>query len=92
MASTATTKREEISEQAASIGKDLQEAGRDAQRMAADRMEALRETATEYMDQGRNRVRELGETVQHRVQEQPLKSVLIAAAVGFLLGAICVRR
>jgi ElaB/YqjD/DUF883 family membrane-anchored ribosome-binding protein len=90
MARTATT--DDIAEKATTVAKDVQEAGREARRMAADQVEALRETASQYFDESRSRVREIGETVQHRVQEQPLASVLIATAVGFLLGVIWVRR
>ena len=60
--------------------------------MASNGVDALRETANKYLDEGRTRVRELGETVQSRVQEQPMKSILIATAVGFLLGILWRRR
>jgi ElaB/YqjD/DUF883 family membrane-anchored ribosome-binding protein len=92
MASNVRSMRDEVSEQASTITKDLQEAGNAARRMAAERAEALRESASEYLDEGRARFRELGETVQHRVQDQPIQSLLIAAAAGFLLGALWVRR
>jgi ElaB/YqjD/DUF883 family membrane-anchored ribosome-binding protein len=92
MANTVRSKRDEVMEQASSMAKDLQDVGGAARRMATDSAEALRESANEYMDQGRARVRELSETVQHKVQDQPMTSVLIATAVGFLLGVLWVRR
>jgi ElaB/YqjD/DUF883 family membrane-anchored ribosome-binding protein len=91
MANT-TQSRQDMSDQASAMAKDLQEMGENARRMAAERAEMLRETANEYLDEGRARMRELGDTVQHRVQEQPMASILIATAIGFLLGAIWVRR
>jgi ElaB/YqjD/DUF883 family membrane-anchored ribosome-binding protein len=92
MANTVQSKQQDIGERASEMAKDLQEMGENARRMAAERAEMLRETANEYLDEGRVRLRELGDTVQHRVQEQPMQSILIATAVGFLLGMIFVRR
>ena len=92
MADTLRSMREDVTEKASTISKDLQSAGSSAKRTAADSAEALRETANEYLEQGRTRVRELGDTVQHRVQEQPMTSILVATAIGFLIGVLCVRR
>ena len=86
MASSIRSKRDDVAEQASTIAKDLQEVGHATRRMANDSVEALRETANQYLDEGRHRVRELSETMQHRVQDQPMTSVLVAAAVGFVLG------
>jgi ElaB/YqjD/DUF883 family membrane-anchored ribosome-binding protein len=55
-------------------------------------MERVRETASEYWDQGRVKAEELSETIQDRVREQPVPAVLIAAGVGFLLGFACAIR
>ena len=60
--------------------------------MAGDSVEALRDYANEYLDEGRAKVRELGDTVSTRIQEQPMTSILVATAVGFLLGVLWVRR
>jgi ElaB/YqjD/DUF883 family membrane-anchored ribosome-binding protein len=92
MASSVRSNREDVAEEASSIAKDLHEVGNATRRMATDSVEAIRDTANQYLDEGRNRVRELGETVQHRVQDQPMTSILVAAAVGFLLGVLWVRR
>jgi ElaB/YqjD/DUF883 family membrane-anchored ribosome-binding protein len=92
MANTTRAKRDEVAEQASTIAKDLQEVGTATRQMASDSVEALRETANQYLDQGRTRVREMSDTMQTRIQEQPVKSLLIATAVGFLLGVLWVRR
>jgi ElaB/YqjD/DUF883 family membrane-anchored ribosome-binding protein len=89
---TTRTKREDVAEHASAIAQDLQDMGHAARQMANERAEALREAANEYLDQGKVRVREMGEAVQHHIQEQPMKSLLIAGAVGFLLGVFWVRR
>jgi len=92
MANTARSKRADVSEQMSSVSNDLQEMGASARRMAGDSVEALRDTANEYLEEGRARVRELSDTVQTRIQEQPMTSILVATAVGFLLGVLWIRR
>jgi ElaB/YqjD/DUF883 family membrane-anchored ribosome-binding protein len=92
MATSARARQEDLAEKASNVTKDLQEMGAATRRMASESVESLRETANQYLDEGRDRVRELSETVQHRVQDQPMMSILIATAVGFLLGVLWVRR
>ncbi|HEX2473246.1 MAG TPA: hypothetical protein VHK01_00785 [Lacipirellulaceae bacterium] len=92
MANTVRSKRDEVTEQMSTVAKDLQEMGASARRMAGDSVEALRDSAGEYLEEGRARVRELSDTVQTRIQEQPMTSILVATAVGFLLGVLWVRR
>ena len=92
MPNTNVRSKRDVAEQASTIAKDLQEVGSSAKRMAGDSVEALREAANEYLDEGRARVRELSDTVQTRIQEQPMTSILVATAVGFLLGVLWVRR
>jgi ElaB/YqjD/DUF883 family membrane-anchored ribosome-binding protein len=86
------TKREAISERASAIAKDFQDVRSATKQMATDSVDALRRTATDLLDEGRTKAREAGQTVQGKVKEQPAKSVLIAAAIGFLLGVFWVRR
>jgi ElaB/YqjD/DUF883 family membrane-anchored ribosome-binding protein len=90
--SNVRTKRSEVAEQASAVAKDIQEMGASARRAAGDSMEALREYANEYLDEGRAKFRELGDTVSTRIQDQPMTSILVATAVGFLLGVLWVRR
>lgn len=92
MATDVLTKREAISERASAIAKDFQEVRSATKQMAADSVEALRSTANDLVDEGRAKAREVGRSVQSKVQEKPVKSVFIAAAVGFLLGVIWMRR
>ena len=92
MANTTQAKRERMSEQASAAAKNVQDVGAKAREMASESVDSLRETANQYLDEGRQRVRELGDTVQHRVQDRPMTSILIATAIGFLLGVLWVRR
>jgi ElaB/YqjD/DUF883 family membrane-anchored ribosome-binding protein len=92
MASSVRSKQEDLAEKASSMGKHLQEMSAATRRMANESVEALRDTANQYLDEGKIRVREFSETLQSRVQDQPVKSILVATAVGFLLGVLWGRR
>jgi len=59
---------------------------------ASEKMGELRDSASEYYERGRDRMYEAEQTVEDYIREQPLKSVLIAAGVGFVLGACYLRR
>jgi len=81
-----------VADQASTVAQDVRDLGAAAKRTVADSADVLRETAHEYMEQGRAKAREAGESVQHKVVEKPITSVLMAAAVGFILGIFWVRR
>ncbi|MGD9636272.1 MAG: YqjD family protein [Pirellulales bacterium] len=95
MASNSTAKRsarETVADRAATVARDFHDVGDAARQMANHSLEAVRDTAKQYLDDGRTHVRHLGEGMHTRVTEQPLKSLLIAAGIGFLIGAIWTRR
>jgi ElaB/YqjD/DUF883 family membrane-anchored ribosome-binding protein len=92
MSTEVLTKREAISERASAVAKDFQDVRSATKQMATDSVDALRCTANDLLDEGRAKARELGQNVQSKVQEKPVKSVLIAAAIGFLLGVFWKRR
>lgn len=54
--------------------------------------EALRQSAREYLDRGKAKAIELEEGFEGIVQEHPIRSILIAAGVGALIGALICRR
>ena len=92
MATEVHTNREAISERASAIAKDFHEVSAATKRMAADSVGALRQTANDVIDDGRTKAREMGQNVQAKVEEKPVKSVFVAAALGFLLGVFWMRR
>jgi ElaB/YqjD/DUF883 family membrane-anchored ribosome-binding protein len=92
MSTDVLTKREAISERASAIAKDFQEVRSATKQMATDSVDVLRHTANDLLEEGRAKAHEVGESIQSKVQEKPMKSVFIAAAVGFLLGVIWMRR
>ena len=92
MATNLQTERKSFSDQTAKIGKDVQEIRVATQQLAADSVDAVRQTASELIDEGRSRALGAVENAQSKVKEKPVKSVLIAAAVGFLFGVLWRRR
>ena len=75
-----------------SISDGMHEMGAAVRGLASESVGALRDRAGEYVEHGRDRVREIGDTVESRIQEKPLKSVLVAAGIGLLIGMFCSRR
>jgi ElaB/YqjD/DUF883 family membrane-anchored ribosome-binding protein len=63
-----------------------------AREMATQQYETARDTASEYWEQGRARAVELERTLEHQIAQAPIKSVAMAAAVGFVLGIFWIRR
>jgi ElaB/YqjD/DUF883 family membrane-anchored ribosome-binding protein len=53
---------------------------------AQEKFNDLRDQASEYYEQGRQRAMEWEHGLEEYVQQQPIKSLLIAAGVGALLG------
>lgn len=87
-----TARRKNVTANGEAVMEGFHDAGRAARKMAYDGVAVARDTATDYLDQGRARVMEASESVQQRVQSEPMKALLIAAAAGFFFGAIWTRR
>ena len=81
-----------IGAQAKEVGKDLQEMGGTAVEALQDKFGELRNTASEYYEQGKDKFSEVEDSIEKFIKEQPLKSVLIAAGAGWLLGRFWMRR
>lgn len=79
---------EQLKDKASEVGQNLREMGGQARDAAREQYENLRDQASEYYEAGRQRAQEWEQNLENYVQEQPVKSLLIAAGVGFLLGAI----
>jgi ElaB/YqjD/DUF883 family membrane-anchored ribosome-binding protein len=51
----------------------------------------LRDQASEYYERGRDMAQQWEQNLEGYIQEQPIKSILIAAGVGLLLGVLLKR-
>lgn len=91
--------REQAREQGAQLQEWVQEAGRQARDWAQETGSQLQEGAQEAMHQvgtvtsqlsdlSRTAMNQLEETLEGRIRNKPLQSVLIAAGVGMLCGLL----
>ena len=83
-----STTSDRLGEQAMVVTKDLQEMGGIARDAAQEKLGELREQASGYYEQGQDRVQGVVSAFEQSVRQRPLKSVLIAAGVGLLLGRL----
>ena len=91
MASTSSA-RKHAEETGSAVVEGFREAGASAKQAVADGIEAVRGTATDYFEQGKDYAGQLSDKVQGQVKDQPMKAVLIAAAAEFLVGMLYMRK
>ena len=83
----------------AQVGQQLRDAGAQLRDQATQQFGQIRDQASqyyeqgrdravEYYEQGRQRAMEMEQNLESYIREQPVKSVLIAAGIGCLLGFI----
>jgi len=81
-----------LGRKARTVTQDLQELGGMAREMAQEKVAQLRASASEYCEERRDKIQQVERSVEQFIQQQPLKSILIAAGVGMLLGGLWMRR
>lgn len=74
------------------VVESVKELGAEAKYTAQQQIDAARESAGEYVADGRRQVADLEETFEDRVKASPMKSLLIAAGVGMVCGFFLCRR
>ncbi|MGE5609788.1 MAG: DUF883 family protein [Bacillota bacterium] len=79
---------EQIREQASQMGQNIRERAEQMGQAAQEQLGQIRQSAAEYYQQGRERAMEWEQNLEDYVREQPLRSVLIAAGVGMLIGVL----
>ncbi len=77
-----------IREKAQELGQGLREIGQQARTAAQEQYENLRQQASEYYETGRQHAMEWEQSLEDYVRQQPVKSLLIAAGIGVILGAL----
>jgi ElaB/YqjD/DUF883 family membrane-anchored ribosome-binding protein len=75
-----------LGQQARDMGANIKDMGNSAKDAAREQIDRVRDTATEYYEQGRERFMEAEDSLEEYIREQPIKSVLIAVGIGFLVG------
>ena len=86
------TASDRLRKQAKQVRKGLREMRGTAKDAAQEALQHIRENGSERYAQGRGKVHQAEHAVEHYIQQRPLKSILIAAGVGVVLGGYCLRR
>lgn len=76
-------------EQLKDAAQQLADEGRER---AQEYVDQGREMANQYLDEGRQRALDLQQSLEQQIREQPVKAILAAAGVGFILGVFFMRR
>jgi ElaB/YqjD/DUF883 family membrane-anchored ribosome-binding protein len=80
------TASERLRKQAKQVRKGLREMRGTATEAARETLEQIRENGSQRYALGRGKVHQAESAIEHFIQKRPLKSVLIAAGVGVVLG------
>ncbi len=83
---------ERLGKQARRVTEDLKELGGIAGDAAQEKLGQLRDNASGYYEDGREKVHQAERSFEQFIRDQPLKSILIAAGVGLVLGRFWMRR
>ena len=86
------TASERLRKQAKQVRKGLREMRFTAKDAARETLEHIRENGSQRYALGRGKVHQAESAIEHFIQRRPLKSVLIAAGVGVVLGGYWLRR
>ena len=87
-----STTIDRLEDQAMEVKQDLQEMGQTVRDAAQEKLGQVGERASEYYEQGRDNVHGIACACEQFVRQRPLRAVLIAAGVGWLLGVLWKRR
>jgi ElaB/YqjD/DUF883 family membrane-anchored ribosome-binding protein len=85
------TASERLRKQAKQVRKGLRKMRGTAKDAARETIERIRENGSQRYALGRGKVHQAESALEHFIQKRPLKSVLIAAGVGVVLGGFLFR-
>lgn len=74
------------------VTRDLRDMGVIARDAAQEAISRMGNNASAYLKQGKDKVKQAGDGFEDYIRESPLKSILIAAGVGLVLGRFWMRR
>jgi ElaB/YqjD/DUF883 family membrane-anchored ribosome-binding protein len=83
---------DELRQHAKAVREDLGQLGRAATNVAQEKLGEAKQYAGEYLDQGKQKATEIEDQVEAYIRTKPLKSVLIAAGAGALIGYLLGRK
>jgi ElaB/YqjD/DUF883 family membrane-anchored ribosome-binding protein len=83
---------DQLREKTSDVKSSLQEMGSSAKQMAQEKFEDVRDSMVGYYEQGRDKAIELEHSLENRIRERPISSLLVATGVGFLVGMLWMRK
>jgi ElaB/YqjD/DUF883 family membrane-anchored ribosome-binding protein len=83
---------DQLGQQAKEVAEDLQKMGETVRDAAQEKLGQVGERASEYCEQGRDKVHGVACACEQFVRQRPLASLLLAAGVGLLFGRLWKRR
>ncbi len=83
---------DELSQHVKTVREDLGQLGRAAKNVAQEKLGEARRYADEHLDQGKQKASEIEDQLEEYIRTKPLKSVLIAAGAGALIGYLLGRK
>src|SRR5262245_27819727 len=79
----AAERKKSAQETAGEVMGNLKDFGSEVKERAADSFESFRETSGEYLEQGREKMKDMTATLEQQIRAQPITSLLVAVGVGF---------
>lgn len=79
---------EEFRQKASALKNDMQDLGRITRELAEDSYENMKDQVKDVYEQKKQQAQSFEADLEKKIQGSPLKSLLIAAGVGFVIGAI----
>ena len=83
---------DELRQHVKTVREDLGQLGRAAKNVAQEKLGEARRYADEHLDQGKQKASEIEDQLEEYIRNKPLKSVLIAAGAGALIGYLLGRK
>jgi ElaB/YqjD/DUF883 family membrane-anchored ribosome-binding protein len=80
------TTSDRLGKQAREMKDDLQEMGETVRGAAEEQLAQIGEKTSEYLEEGRDKVHGLACACEQFVRQRPLRSVMAAAGIGWLVG------
>ena len=78
----------QLRDKASEVATNLRDMGSQVRDAASEQYQNIKESATEYYQAGRDKAVQWENQIEEYVREQPIKSLLMAAGVGILLGIL----
>lgn len=80
------TTSDRLGKHAREVKDDLQEMGETVKGVAEEQLAQIGEKASEYLEEGRDKVHGLACACEQVVRQRPLRAVMVAAGIGWLVG------